>query len=183
MVIGFFVCGFHVSFIGVHLPKHLDDVGQTAAIGALTLAFIGLFNVVGSLGAGALGAIHSRTRLLSLIYGLRAVVIAAFIILPPSSPTSLAFGGLMGLLWLSTVPLTSGVVMAQFGVAHAGTLFGIAFLSHQIGAFAGIAGGGWVRDATGSYEAWWWVQAALGVLGALLHLVSDDAPAPAATHP
>ena len=183
LVIGFFVCGFHVSFIGVHLPKHLDDVGQTAAIGALTLAFIGLFNVVGSLGAGALGAIHSRTRLLSLIYGLRAVVIAAFIILPPSSPTSLAFGGLMGLLWLSTVPLTSGVVMAQFGVAHAGTLFGIAFLSHQIGAFAGIAGGGWVRDATGSYEAWWWVQAALGVLGALLHLVIDDAPAPAATHP
>ena len=183
LVIGFFVCGFHVSFIGVHLPKHLDDVGQTAAIGALTLAFIGLFNVVGSLGAGALGAIHSRTRLLSLIYGLRAVVIAAFIILPPSSPTSLAFGGLMGLLWLSTVPLTSGVVMAQFGVAHAGTLFGIAFLSHQIGAFAGIAGGGWVRDATGSYETWWWVQVALGVLGALLHLVIDDAPAPAATHP
>ena len=181
LVIGFFVCGFHVSFIGVHLPKHLDDIGQTASIGAMAVALIGLFNLVGSLGAGALGAAHSRTRLLSLIYGLRAVVIAAFIILPASSLASLVFGAVMGLLWLSTVPLTSGVVMTQFGVAHAGTLFGIAFLSHQVGAFAGIAGGGWVRDATGSYEAWWWVQVALGVLGALLHLVIDDAPAPAAT--
>ena len=179
LVVGFFVCGFHVSFIGVHLPKYLDDVGQSAAVGAMALALIGLFNVVGSLGAGALGATHSRTRLLALIYGLRAVVITAFVLLPVGGPVSLAFGAAMGLLWLSTVPLTSGVVMAQFGVVHAGTLFGIAFLSHQVGAFVGIAGGGWVRDATGSYEAWWWVQVALGVVGAILHLVIDDSPAPA----
>ena len=178
LVVGFFVCGFHVSFIAVHLPKYLDDVGQTAAVGAMALALIGLFNVVGSLGAGILGATHSRTHLLALIYGLRAMAIAAFILLPVGAPVSLAFGAVMGLLWLSTVPLTSGVVMAQFGVVHAGTLFGIAFLSHQIGAFIGIAGGGWIRDATGTYEAWWWVQVALGVLGAVLHLVIDDSAAP-----
>jgi len=179
LVVGFFVCGFHVSFIAVHLPKHLDDLGQTATIGAMALAFVGLFNVVGTLGAGALGANHDRPRLLALIYGLRAVVIAAFLLLPAGAPVSLAFGAAMGLLWLSTVPLTSGVVMAQFGVAHAGTLFGIAFLSHQVGAFVGIAGGGWIRDATGSYEVWWWVQVALGVVGAFIHLLIDDSPAPA----
>ncbi|MAG04609.1 MAG: hypothetical protein CL406_08395 [Acidimicrobiaceae bacterium] len=106
------------------------------------------------------------------------MAITAFIVVPASAPVSLVFGAAMGLLWLSTVPLTSGVVMAQFGPRHAGTLFGIAFLSHQVGAFVGIAGGGWARDATGSYEAWWWVQVALGVAGAVLHMDIDDSPAP-----
>jgi len=179
LVVGFFVCGFHVSFIGAHLPKHLDDLGQSAGIGAMALALVGLFNLPGTIGAGALGATRSRVRLLAWIYGLRGVVFVVFLLLPASGGLSLAFGAVIGVLWLSTVPLTSGVVMAQFGLDHAGTLFGLAFLSHQLGSFVGVYGGGLVRDATGSYDVWWWTLAALGFGGAVLHLFIDEDPAPA----
>jgi len=178
LVVGFFVCGFHVSFIGAHLPKHLDDLGQSAGVGAMSLALVGLFNLPGTIGAGALGATHSRVLLLSWIYGLRGVVFVAFLLLPSSEGLSLAFGAVIGVLWLSTVPLTSGVVMAQFGVDHAGTLFGLTFLSHQLGSFVGVYGGGLVRDAPGSYDAWWRTLAALGFAGAVLHLFIDEDPAP-----
>ncbi len=178
LVTGFFVCGFHVSFIGAHLPKHLDDLGQSAGVGAMALALVGLFNLPGTIGAGALGATHSRVRLLAWIYGLRGVVFVAFLLIPPSDGLSMAFGAVIGLLWLSTVPLTSGVVMSQFGVDHAGTLFGLAFLSHQLGSFIGVYGGGLVRDATGSYDAWWWTLAAFGFAGAVLHLFIDEEPVP-----
>ena len=151
---GFFVCGFHVTFIGVHLPKHLEDVGQSTGIAAAALSFIGLFNIAGSLAAGSLGQRYSKAFLLSLLYGVRGLVILGFILLPQTPSMTILFGCLMGLLWLSTIPLTSGIVMSQFGTRHSGTLFGVVFLSHQIGAFIGSWGAGIVRDSTGSYMGW-----------------------------
>ena len=174
--VGFFVCGFHVTFIGVHLPKYLEDVGQTAGVAAAALAFIGLFNIAGSLAAGAMGQRHSKSFLLSLLYGARGLVILGFILLPKTPAVSIVFGCLMGLLWLSTIPLTSGIVMSQFGTKHSGALFGVVFLSHQIGAFIGSWGAGIVRDNTGSYMGWWWTAVALGAFGALIHLFIDEGP-------
>ena len=148
----FFVCGFHVTFISTHLPAYVSDLGLGAAIGATALALIGLFNIFGSLAAGALGGRYSKTRLLSIIYGSRALVIAVYVLLPASSATTIAFGATFGLLWLSTVPLTSGIVTGQFGTLHSGALFGIVFFSHQVGAFTGVWMGGELFDATGSYR-------------------------------
>ena len=173
---GFFVCGFHVTFIGVHLPKHLEDVGQSTGIAAAALSFIGLFHIAGSLAAGSLGQRYSKAFLLSLLYGVRGLVILGFILLPQNPAMTSLFGCLMGLLWLSTIPLTSGIVMSQFGTKHSGTLFGIVFLSHQIGAFIGSWGAGIVRDSTGSYMGWWWTAVALGAFGALIHLFIDEGP-------
>ena len=174
---GFFVCGFHVTFIGVHLPKHLEDVGQSTGIAAAALSFIGLFNIAGSLAAGSLGQRYSKAFLLSLLYGVRGLVILGFILLPQNPSMTILFGCLMGLLWLSTIPLTSGIVMSQFGTKHSGTLFGVVFLSHQIGAFIGSWGAGIVRDSTGSYMGWWWTAVVLGAFGALIHLFIDESPA------
>ena len=178
---GFFVCGFHVTFIGVHLPKYLEDVGQSTTIAAAALSLIGLFNIAGSLLAGSLGQLHSKATLLSYLYGTRGLVILGFLLLPKTPMASIIFGCLMGLLWLSTIPLTSGIVMSQFGTKHSGTLFGLVFLSHQIGAFIGSWGAGIVRDNTGSYMGWWWTAVALGAFGAFIHLFIDEGPvAPAA---
>ena len=177
---GFFVCGFHVTFIGVHLPKHLEDIGQSTGVAAAALSVIGLFNIAGSLAAGSLGQRYSKAFLLSLLYGVRGLVILGFILLPQNSSMTIVFGCLMGLLWLSTIPLTSGIVMSQFGTKHSGTLFGVVFLSHQIGAFIGSWGAGIVRDTTGSYMGWWWTAVVLGVFGALIHLFVDEGPAPPA---
>lgn len=177
--LAFFVCGFHVTFIGVHLPKYVEDIGQSAAIGSWTLSLIGLFNVAGAFLAGVLGQRHSKTRLLTLIYIGRTLSMLVLLVVPASPATSLVFAALMGIFWLSTVPLTSGIVMAQFGLKHAGTLFGVVFFTHQLGAFAGSYGGGAIREAAGSYEAWWWLSAALSVVAALLHLMIDDGPADA----
>ena len=177
---GFFVCGFHVTFIGVHLPKHLEDIGQSTGVAAAALSVIGLFNIAGSLAAGSLGQRYSKAFLLSLLYGVRGLVILGFILLPQNSSMTIVFGCLMGLLWLSTIPLTSGIVMSQFGTKHSGTLFGVVFLSHQIGAFIGSWGAGIVRDSTGSYMGWWWTAVVLGVFGALIHLFVDEGPAPPA---
>ncbi|MDA0664295.1 MAG: MFS transporter, partial [Proteobacteria bacterium] len=134
---GFFVCGFHVTFIATHLPAYVSDLGLAPQLGAWALGLVGLFNIVGSLLAGALGDRFSKKYLLSFLYMGRAVVIALFILTPPSTLTVLLFAGSMGLLWLSTVPLTSALVAQVFGTQYMSTLFGIVFLSHQIGAFLG----------------------------------------------
>ena len=174
----FFVCGFHVTFIATHLPSYSEDLGQTGSAAATALALIGLFNVFGSLGAGWLGARYSNTKLLAGIYGLRAIVITAFMLVPASSGLTIVFGAAIGVLWLSTVPLTSGMVTEQFGTTHSGTLFGIVFLSHQVGAFAGAWMGGELADATGSYDSAWWIAAGLGLMAMLIHLLITEGPVP-----
>ncbi len=174
----FFVCGFHVTFIGIHLAGYVEDVGLSSSTGSTALALIGLFNVFGSLLAGALGQRFRYTWILAGIYGLRALVIAAFILIPAGTGATLIFGAAMGMLWLATVPMTSGIVTNQFGPTHAGTLFGIVFLSHQIGSFIGAWMGGELVDATGSYALMWWLSVALGVLAMGLHLLISDHPVP-----
>jgi MFS family permease len=176
--LGFFVCGFHVTFIGTHLASYAVDIGQTRTVAATALALIGLFNIAGSLAAGYLGGRYAKRKLLSIIYGARAVLFALFILLPPSGGLFLAFGAAMGLLWLSTVPLTSGIVAAQFGTAHVGALFGIVFLSHQLGAFAGAWMGGSLADRLGSYNLVWWVGVGLGLMAVVVHLFIDEGPQP-----
>ncbi len=175
----FFVCGFHVTFIGIHLPGYSSDLGQPDSAASTALALIGLFNVFGSLLVGVLGQRFSFTRILATIYGLRAVVIAAFVVLPSSTTTTIVFGAAIGLLWLATVPMTSAIVTQQFGPTHSGTLFGIVFFSHQIGSFIGAWMGGELVDATGSYSAMWWTSVALGVFAMVVHLwFVDERPMP-----
>jgi len=171
----FFVCGFHVTFIGAYLPRYGGDLGHESTA-TTALALIGLFNVFGSLAAGALGGKYSKTKLLAGIYGARAVVIALYVALPASPTNTILFGCAIGLLWLSTVPLTSGMVTEQFGTTHSGALFGIVFFSHQLGAFGGALGGGWAHDRFGSYDLVWWVAVALGVAALLIHLSIDEGP-------
>lgn len=176
--LAFFVCGFHVTFIATHLASYAEDVGQTRNLAAVSLSLIGLFNVAGSLAAGWLGGRFSKTKLLTGIYSARAIVIAAFILAPVSPTTIVFFGAGMGLLWLSTVPLTSGIVASQFGTAHSGTLFGIVFLAHQIGAFIGAWIGGASSVRFDSYLPSWWVAVGLGIMAAVLHLMIDEGPQP-----
>lgn len=176
LLIGFFVCGFHVTFIGLHLPKYLEDVGQTSKIAALALATIGLFNIGGTMAIGWLGSRFKNTRLLALLYGIRALAFAGMVVLPMSPEFALLSSAVIGVVWLSTVPLTSAIVLKQFGPDHAGILFGFVFLSHQIGAFIGSYGAGIYRDAYGSYSGYWWLAALLGVAGAILHLFIDEEP-------
>lgn len=176
--LGFFVCGFHVTFVGTHLASYAVDVGQPRSVAATALAVIGLFNIFGSLAAGALGSRFAKRKLLSIIYGTRAVVFAVFMVVPHNTTSFLVFGAAMGLLWLSTVPLTSGIVASQFGTAHAGTLFGIVFLSHQLGAFVGAWMGGTLADRLGSYNPVWWIGVGLGVMAAVVHLLIDEGPQP-----
>ena len=177
--LAFFVCGFHVTFIATHIKSYATDLGQAATIGAWTLVLIGLFNMAGSYGVGVLGETHSPSRLLTYVYGLRAVVILVFILAPSSGTSTLIFGAVIGLLWLTTVPPTSAIVARQFGTTNAGALFGIVFFSHQLGAFLGAWMGGWLFDTTGSYLVAWWVAIGLGVFAAVVHLFVDEGPAPA----
>ncbi|MDQ3251117.1 MAG: MFS transporter [Rubrobacter sp.] len=187
LVAGFFVCGFHVAFITTHLPAHIavaaghthggmDTAGP--AVAAWALAFIGLFNIVGSYGSGVLGARHSKRRLLAGIYLSRAVVIALFITLPPTPTVVLVFAAAMGVLWLSTVPLTSGLVAVMFGTRNLATLFGIVFLSHQVGAFLGVWLGGLAIEQTGSFMPVWLAGIVLAVVAAGLHWPIVERPAP-----
>ncbi len=166
---GFFVCGFHVAFIQTHLPAYLRDLGLPQGVAAWALGLIGLFNIAGAWGAGMLGARLSKRRLLSGLYLARSLLIAAFILAPPTPFTVLAFSAALGLLWLSTVPLTSGLVAVMFGTRWLGTLFGIVFLSHQLGAFVGAWLGGRWFDSSGNYDAMWWFSVALGLVAAVLH--------------
>jgi predicted MFS family arabinose efflux permease len=175
---GFFVCGWHVAFIAVHLPAYLADGGLSTGIAAWCLALVGLCNVIGSYVAGVLGGRFSKRYCLSALYAARSVLILAFIALPLSAASALAFSALIGLLWLSTVPLTSGLVAQIFGPRYMATLFGIVFLSHQIGSFLGIWLGGYLYDAYGSYDVIWWLSIALGLVAALLHWPIDERAVP-----
>ncbi len=175
---GFFVCGFHIAFISTHLPPYLTDLGFSAALAAWSLALIGLFNVIGAYSAGVIGGIHSKRLLLSGIYFARAVVFALFLIVPTTPFVVLVFAAAIGLLWLSTVPPTSGLIAVMFGTRHVGMLFGFVFLSHQIGAFAGVWLGGAVYEATGAYELMWWLSIALGLAAAIVHLPISERRAP-----
>lgn len=171
---GYFVCGFHVTFIGTHLPAYLVDRTLSFTTAAWALSLIGLFNVAGSLLAGVLGQHFRKKYLLSLIYAARAVVILAFVMLPLSAASAYVFAAVIGVLWLSTVPLTTGLVGQIFGVRYLGTIGGLVFLSHQLGSFAGVWLGGYLFDATGSYDLVWWLSIALGLLAAILHYPIDD---------
>jgi len=175
---GFFVCGFHVAFITTHLPPYLTDLGLSAGLAAWSIGFVGLFNIVGSYSAGILGTRHSPRLLLSGIYLGRAVVITLFLLVPVGPVTVVLFAAAMGVLWLSTVPLTSALVATFFGTRHMGTLFGFVFLSHQVGAFIGVWLGGAIESATGSYDAMWWASVALGLIAAALHVPIVERRAP-----
>ena len=173
---GFFVCGFHVSFIGTHMPAYVTDRGLSAEIGAWSLATVGLFNVLGAILAGILGNRFQKKILLSLIYLARAVIITVFIMLPISPATVLLFSAAIGLTWLSTVPLTSAIVAQIFGPRYMATLFGFVFLSHQFGSFLGVWLGGYMFDRSGSYDVVWWLGVALGLFAALVHLPINERP-------
>ena len=173
---GFFVCGFHVALILNHLPTYVVDQGLDPRIGAWALALIGLFNVVGSLASGWIGQHYSKPIFLALIYFGRAVAIALFVLLPPTPVTMLVFAAVIGLLWLSTVAPTSGLVAVMFGPRYMGTLVGIVFVSHQVGAFLGVWLGGRLYDQTGSYNAVWWLAVALGIFAAAVHWPIKEAP-------
>jgi MFS family permease len=175
---GFFVCGFHIAFVSTHLPPYLTELGLGTALAAWALALIGLFNVVGAYTAGVLGGVYSRRLLLSAIYASRAAAFALFVVLPATPATVLLFAAAIGLLWLSTVPLTSGLIAVMFGTRHLGLLFGVVFLSHQVGAFVGVWLGGAVYDATGAYDLMWWLSIALGFAAALVHLPISERPVP-----
>ena len=176
LVLGFFTCGFQLAFITVHLPAYLLDRGLSAQVGGWTLAVIGLFNIIGSITSGYLGSRMSKRYLLSVIYLLRALAIVFLIALPASAVTTLIFGAMMGLLWLSTVPPTSGLVALMFGTRWLAMLFGFAFLSHQVGGFLGVWLGGLVFDHFGTYDPVWWLAIAFGVASAVINLPIVEKP-------
>lgn len=171
---GFFVCGFHVAFIATHLPSYLADHGLDKMVAATALSLIGLFNMGGSYLFGRLGDKYRKKYLLSFLYGTRAIVISCFLIFPVTSATALIFACLIGFLWLATVPLTSGTVAQIFGARHLSSLYGIVFLSHQVGSFLGVWLGGRIYDATGTYTAVWIGAVILGLFAALVHLPIKD---------
>ena len=179
LTLGFFTCGFQLAFIATHLPGYLALCHMPASLSATALALIGLFNMAGSWGCGWLGGRFRQQHVLGWLYLIRGVVIGAFAVAPKSEVVIVLFAAVMGLTWLGTVPLTSGLVAKVFGVRHLGTLFGIVFLSHQIGSFLGAWLGGVVLDATGSYGPVWAATALAGLIAALLHFPIDDRPASA----
>jgi MFS family permease len=174
LFMGFFVCGFHVTFIAVHLPAYIVDQNMAAEYGAIALAIVGFANIVGSLAAGYLGGKYSKKYLLSSLYFARALLFVGFILIPISPLTIIIFSGVLGLLWLSTVPLTSGLVAVLFGPKYMTTLFGFIFFSHQVGAFLGAWLGGVVFDIYGTYDIIWWLSVALGLLSGILHWPIDE---------
>ena len=176
LMAGYFVCGFQVVFIGVHMPSYLKDKGLSPQVASYALALIGLFNVFGTYAAGALGQRMSKTRILSTIYFSRAVVIAVFLAAPLSPMSVYIFAALMGLLWLSTIPPTNAVVAQIFGIQHLSMLSGFVFFSHQIGSFLGVWLGGYLYDKTGSYDIVWYISIALGVFAALINLPVRESP-------
>ena len=176
LVLGFFTCGFQLGFITVHLPAYLVDRGISIQVGGWTLGIIGLFNVIGSLGSGWLGSRVPLRFILSAIYFLRSIAIVAFIIMPASTAVTLVFGAVMGLLWLSTVPATNGLVVVMFGTRWLAMLFGFAFFSHQVGGFLGVWLGGLLFERTGSYDVIWWLSVFFGVASALINLPIVEKP-------
>jgi MFS family permease len=176
LVLGFFTCGFQLAFITVHLPAYLVDRGLSAEVGGWTIGVIGLFNILGSLSAGWLGTRMPKRYLLSVIYFLRAAAVLAFIVFPVTAASSIVFGAVMGVLWLSTVPPTASLVAVMFGNRWGGMLYGFAFFSHQVGGFLGVLLGGLAFERTGSYDAIWWLSILFGVLSALINLPIVEKP-------
>jgi MFS family permease len=170
LVAGFFVCGFQLAFITVHLPPYLAEHGISKEFAGLAIGAIGLFNVVGSYVSGIIGGRGEKRIPLSIIYVLRSIAIAAFILLPITPLTTIIFTASMGLLWLSTIPLTMGLVTVMFGTRYMATLYGFVFLSHQIGSFLGVWLGGRLYDQLGSYDPVWWMGVALGIFAAIVNL-------------
>ena len=170
------MCGFHVSFIGIHYPAYITDLGFAPRVGAWAIALIGIFNIIGSLISGIYGQKGVKKFGLSFIYGARAVVIAMLLVLPKTEMTLYLFAGVMGLLWLSTVPLTNMVVAQIFGIRYLATLYGFVFVSHQLGSFLGIWLGGVIYDITGTYDGMWYAGIMFGVLAALVHLPINETP-------
>ncbi|MDH3597452.1 MAG: MFS transporter, partial [Rhodospirillales bacterium] len=163
-------------FITVHFPAYVIDLGLAAEVGAYSIAIVGLFNIFGSFMSGAAGQRWSKKWGLSFIYFTRAIAITALLLAPKTELTIYAFAAVMGILWLSTVPLTTGIVAQVFGVRYMATLFGIVFFSHQIGSFLGIWLGGYLYDTMGSYDPVWWAGVALGLLAAVVHLPINERP-------
>ena len=176
LMIGFFACGFHVAFIGIHLPAYVTDLGLAPQVGAYCLALIGLFNIAGSFLSGMVGSRWSKTYGLSWIYFGRALVILGLLLAPKTALTLYVFSALMGLLWLSTIPLTTGVLTDVFGVRYVATLYGFVFFGHQVGSFIGVWLGGILYDRYGSYDGMWWAGIVVGVLAALIHLPISEKP-------
>lgn len=174
LALGFLVCGFQVVFIGIHLPGYLIDHGFNTTTGTIFLALVGLFNIFGTYTAGWLGGKYSKPKLLMGLYGLRGIAIIGFLALPLTTWTIYAFGLIMGLLWLSTVPLTNGIVANMFGVKYLSMLSGIVFFMHQIGSFFGGWLGGVNHDMTGNYNLMWIISIALSVLGVLVHFFVNE---------
>jgi MFS family permease len=173
---GFFVCGFHVAFITAHFPTYVTDLGLSARAGAYALSLVGLFNICGSLLSGAFGQRYPKKLGLSAIYSGRALIILGLLLAPANELTVYLFAAAMGLLWLSTVPLTTGIVAQIFGLRYMATLFGIVFLSHQVGSFLGVWLGGLLYDQTGSYDAMWMAGVGFGIFAAIVHLPINDTP-------
>jgi predicted MFS family arabinose efflux permease len=173
---GFFVCGFHVSFIGTHFPAYLSDHNVSPTTASYALGVIGLFNIIGAYAFGALGDRFRKKSVLTLIYLLRAILMTIMLMTPINDTTALIFGASMGLLWLGTVPLTSSIVAQVFGTQHLSLLFGVVFMSHQFGGFSGAWLGGYIYDATGSYDLMWMVSVGLGLVAAVLHWPINDRP-------
>ncbi|MFO1330293.1 MAG: MFS transporter [Rubrivivax sp.] len=181
---GYFVCGFQVVFIGVHMPSYLKDHGLSPDVATTALALIGLFNVVGTYTAGVLGQRLAKRHILAAIYALRGIAIVAFVLLPLSPWSVYLFASVMGMLWLSTVPPTNAIVAQVFGVQYLSMLGGFVFLSHQVGSFMGVWLGGKLYDMTGSYQVVWWLAVALSAMATLANLpVRETAIARAVPHP
>lgn len=184
LTLGYFVCGFQVVFIGVHLPSYLKDQGLSPEVATTALALIGLFNVLGTYGAGVLGQKLAKRHILAAIYALRAVAISAFVLAPLTPWSVYVFASVMGVLWLSTVPPTNAIVAQIFGVRYMSMLGGFVFLSHQVGSFLGVWLGGLLFDATGSYAIVWWIAVGLSAMAVAANLPVRETPiVRAATQP
>ena len=181
LTVGFFVCGLQLVFITTHLPTYLHDAGLSPDISSWALALIGLFNIIGAFVCGWLGGVVSKKKSLATVYLLRGITIAAFILIPPTPVSALLFGACMGLLWLGTIPLTSGLIVVFFGPRYLSMLYGLVFLSHQIGSFVGAWLGGIWYDWFGNYEAMWWLNVAAGLFAFVVNwAIREPRPAAAA---
>ena len=178
LVLGFFTCGFQLGFVTVHLPSYLIDRGLTAWDGGWTLALIGLFNIVGAMTSGWLGSRVPKRYILSCIYFCRALAVTALVTLPVTPAVAMAYGAVTGLLWLSSVPPTSGLVAVMFGTRWFAMLFGIAFFSHQVGGFLGVYLGSVIYEQTGSYDPVWWLGVMFGLISAIINLPIVEKPVP-----
>ncbi|NRA55321.1 MAG: MFS transporter [Gammaproteobacteria bacterium] len=176
LIAGFFVCGFQLAFITVHMPAFLSDQGFDTSVAVTSLSLIGLFNIFGCLLFGSWSGKYSKKNLLGIIYALRAIVITLFMLVPMTTITVYLFSIATGFLWLATVPPTSGLVAQMFGLRHMGTLYGIVFLNHQLGSFLGVWLGGYIYDESGTYDIVWWTAAGIALLTALIHIFIDERP-------